>query len=90
MIMLLLLIASKVFFTFFSIHLGINEQKPPIPVHQPSPPKDPSSPPPVNILVQQRQSTTGGSQFIVQDADSNKPAIGIVCSFYHNNDGVIS
>ncbi|VDN51643.1 unnamed protein product [Dracunculus medinensis] len=54
---------------------GINEQKPPIPVHQPSPPKDPSSPPPVNILVQQRQSTTGGSQFITREMEAKREAL---------------
>ncbi|VDM36451.1 unnamed protein product [Toxocara canis] len=54
-----------------------SEMRPPPPAHQQSPPKDPTSPPATNALVMQRQSATGGSQFIVEDIVSDKPAVGV-------------
>uniref|UniRef100_A0A0N5AEL1 Calponin-homology (CH) domain-containing protein n=1 Tax=Syphacia muris TaxID=451379 RepID=A0A0N5AEL1_9BILA len=45
--------------------------------HHQSPPKDPASSPLVNTLVKQRQSTTGGSQFIVDDIGQERASSGI-------------
>lgn len=56
------------------------EPKPSVPIHQQTPPKDPvsfSSSPVETVLNNRKQSLTRASQFIVDDALTDRPVVGV-------------
>lgn len=55
------------------------ETKPSVPMHQQTPPKDPVSSTSADTPSNKKQSANRASQFIVDDALSDRPVVGVVC-----------